>query len=167
MSSIHNHIIDEWPLQSVARKYKKKTLIKSRRGGQVALALQRINLLARPQDTRRIQNAKLVKCHFRFQVEWQNSRGQKCGVHCCRHWSKPQNPTTTEMRQPHKLSRPKQAQTLAKCVGQKRGALLGGKRGEMRTGVVRNVPHVASDALTHFKGAFRAPKWAERFKGRV
>jgi len=33
--------------------------------------------------------------------------------------------------------------------------------------VVRNVPHVASDALTHFKGAFCAPKWAERFKGRV
>jgi len=32
------------------------------------------------------------------------------------------------MRQPHKLSRPKQAQTLAKSVGQK--GEMGGKRGE-------------------------------------
>jgi len=71
------------------------------------------------------------------------------------------------MRQPHKLSRPKQAQTLAKSVGQKgeNGRERGRKRGEMRTGVVRNVPHVASNALTHFKGLLSETKWAKRFKG--
>lgn len=58
----------------------------------------------------------------------ERKRGKIPRRHCCRHRSKPQNPTTTtttEMRQPHKLSRPKQAQTLAKSLGQK-GVKTGG-----------------------------------------
>jgi len=73
MMILMNCHFGQWP------ENKKSALIKSRRGGTVALAVQRINLLARPQDTRRIQNAKLVKCHFRFQVGRENSRGQKAG----------------------------------------------------------------------------------------
>lgn len=92
----------------------------------------------------------------------ERKRGKIPRRHCCRHRSKPQNPTTTtttEMRQPHKLSRPKQAQTLAKSLGQK-GVKTGEGEGDaMRTGVVRNVPHVARNALTYFKGFSLPPKW--------